>query len=348
MAASGVTCSTMVPNAVPLMRAVGDAHHVLHAGARELPRDRDVAGFGHAGRALRTDVLQHQHVVGVHVEVAIVDARREVLERSRRRPRAPRAPSAPRRRRLLDDRAARREVAAQHGDAALRIDRIGDRPHHVLRRSPGRRARAPRRACGRSPSAHRGAAAASARAAASPCRRPRGSPPCSAGRRASGRAAPASRGPCGRAPSRSISKPRRPAIAVRWTMPLVEPPIASSTRIAFSNAAGVRILSIVSRSRRSAPPARRSASAMRMRSAVTAGGEAPPGSVMPSASAMQAMVLAVPITEQVPDAGDELVVDVGDLLVVDLAGAKLAPVAPAVGAGADPLAAMRAGEHRAR
>jgi len=41
-------------------------------------------------------------------------------------------------------------------------------------------------------------------------------------------------------------------------------------------------------------------SAMRMRSAVTAGGEAPPGTVMPSASAMQAMVLAVPMTEQVP------------------------------------------------
>ena len=41
-------------------------------------------------------------------------------------------------------------------------------------------------------------------------------------------------------------------------------------------------------------------SATRMRSAVTAGGAAPPGTVMPRASAMQAMVLAVPITEQVP------------------------------------------------
>ena len=41
-------------------------------------------------------------------------------------------------------------------------------------------------------------------------------------------------------------------------------------------------------------------SATRMRSAVTAGGDAPPGHVMPSASAMQAIVLAVPITEQVP------------------------------------------------
>jgi hypothetical protein len=37
-----------------------------------------------------------------------------------------------------------------------------------------------------------------------------------------------------------------------------------------------------------------------MRSAVTAGGDAPPGTAMPSASATHAMVLAVPITEQVP------------------------------------------------
>ncbi len=39
---------------------------------------------------------------------------------------------------------------------------------------------------------------------------------------------------------------------------------------------------------------------MRMRSAVTAGADALPGSAMPSASATHAMVLAVPITEQVP------------------------------------------------
>ncbi|MNR48960.1 hypothetical protein D3C85_1682700 [compost metagenome] len=41
-------------------------------------------------------------------------------------------------------------------------------------------------------------------------------------------------------------------------------------------------------------------SAMRMRSEVTAGGVAQPGTVMPSASAIQAIVLAVPMTEQVP------------------------------------------------
>ena len=83
-------------------------------------------------------------------------------------------------------------------------------------------------------------------------------------------------------------------------MPLVEPPMASSTRIAFSNAAGVRIRSMVSLSRAIRTACAPVSSATRMRSAVTAGGDAPPGIVMPSASAMHAIVLAVPITEQVP------------------------------------------------
>ena len=83
-------------------------------------------------------------------------------------------------------------------------------------------------------------------------------------------------------------------------MPLVDPPIASSTRRALRMAAGVSTLSIV-RPSFARPTARAPVcSATRMRSAVTAGGDAPPGTVMPSASAMHAMVLAVPITEQVP------------------------------------------------
>ena len=83
-------------------------------------------------------------------------------------------------------------------------------------------------------------------------------------------------------------------------MPLVEPPMASSTRIAFSNALAVSTLSMVSRLLAICTATVPVSSATRMRAAVTAGGAAPPGTVMPSASAMQAMVLAVPITEQVP------------------------------------------------
>ena len=76
--------------------------------------------------------------------------------------------------------------------------------------------------------------------------------------------------------------------------------MASSTRIAFSKAFAVNTLSIVKRSRAICTASVPVCSAIRMRSAVTAGGEAPPGTIMPRASAMQAMVLAVPITEQVP------------------------------------------------
>ena len=89
-------------------------------------------------------------------------------------------------------------------------------------------------------------------------------------------------------------------MAVRWMMPLVEPPMASSTRSAFSNASALRMRSGVSCEFAIATAVAPLRSAMRMRSAVTAGGDAPPGSIMPSPSVTQAMVLAVPITEQKP------------------------------------------------
>ena len=92
----------------------------------------------------------------------------------------------------------------------------------------------------------------------------------------------------------------RPAIAVRWIIPFVEPPIASSTRSAFSKDFSVRIRSGVSLLRASSMAVLPDFSAMRMRSAVTAGADALPGKAIPSASATHAIVLAVPITEQVP------------------------------------------------
>ena len=84
-------------------------------------------------------------------------------------------------------------------------------------------------------------------------------------------------------------------------MPLVEPPMASSTRIAFSTDFAVTIsdgrgppVLIISIAQTPV------ASAARMRSACTAGMAAVSGRLMPSASATQAMVLAVPMTAQVP------------------------------------------------
>ena len=89
-------------------------------------------------------------------------------------------------------------------------------------------------------------------------------------------------------------------MAARWMTPLVEPPSASSTRAAFSTDAAVTILSGVRSDRARATARAPVASAARSRSACTAGIAAVPGSVMPSASAMAAMVEAVPMTAQVP------------------------------------------------
>ena len=89
-------------------------------------------------------------------------------------------------------------------------------------------------------------------------------------------------------------------MAVRWMMALVEPPIASSTRSAFSTDFAVMICDGRSGFFASSTARAPVASAARSRSACTAGMAAVPGSAMPSASAMDAIVEAVPITAQVP------------------------------------------------
>ncbi len=140
--------------------------------------------------------------------------------------------------------------------------------------------------------------------------------------------------------------PARPAIAARWRMPLVEPPSASRTRSALSTAAAVTTSD--GRGPRStiATACMPLASAARRRSAWTAGIAAVPGSVMPSVSARQAIVLAVPITMQVPAvvASRLSIAEISSAL--DRAGAVLRPEPPAVGAGAEPLVAVPAGHHR--
>jgi hypothetical protein len=98
--------------------------------------------------------------------------------------------------------------------------------------------------------------------------------------------------------------PSRPAAAVRCTKPLVDPPIACNTTIAFRKAAGV-----ITSEGFGAPFTAIAAanwplaSAERSRSACVAGIEAERGSASPIASTMQAIVLAVPITMQVPGVG---------------------------------------------
>src|SRR2546430_8124975 len=97
----------------------------------------------------------------------------------------------------------------------------------------------------------------------------------------------------------------RPASATRWMIALVEPPMAMSLRIALSKACAVR------RSEGLGPPAcasltarRPLASARARRRESGAGIAALPGSVMPRASAIEAIVDAVPMTMQWPDERD--------------------------------------------
>ncbi len=60
-------------------------------------------------------------------------------------------------------------------------------------------------------------------------------------------------------------------------------------------------------------------SATRILAADTAGGEAPPGTVKPIASAAHAMVEAVPITEQVPTLGTN------SLLICAISASSISP-----------------------
>ena len=101
--------------------------------------------------------------------------------------------------------------------------------------------------------------------------------------------------------SRVRSTPTRPAMARRCNTALVEPPIAPLVRIAFSKARLV-ITSEGFRSSFTISTIRRPESwAITRRRESTAGIAALPESAMPRASAMLAMVEAVPIVLQVPD-----------------------------------------------
>ena len=87
-------------------------------------------------------------------------------------------------------------------------------------------------------------------------------------------------------------------MALRWIGALVDPPMAEFTTMAFSNAARV----MMSEGRRSSRTISTIRSPVRYaiwaRSRYGAGMAADPGSCMPSASASEFMVVAVPIVEQ--------------------------------------------------
>ena len=103
----------------------------LTPALRELLRDRQVAGLRHRLGRMRAGVLQHQDVLGAHVERRIVDARGKIGERGEHHRHALVLEQLLVRRRALEDRALGREIAEQRHQAALRFKRL------VARRDDG-------------------------------------------------------------------------------------------------------------------------------------------------------------------------------------------------------------------
>ena len=94
--------------------------------------------------------------------------------------------------------------------------------------------------------------------------------------------------------------PARPAMAIKWIIALVEPPIAISTAVALSKAASVMISRGFKSSHTISTIRRPQAEAIKACAVSTAGIEEAPGRVIPRASDSAIMVAAVPITIQVP------------------------------------------------
>ena len=100
---------------------VRDPHHVAHACLQQLLRNRQHAPLGHPRPAQRAGMLQHEHRVGRDRQVGIVDARRQVVVVAEHHAPARCAPAARGvGRGLLDHGAVGRQVAAQRRRRRLR------------------------------------------------------------------------------------------------------------------------------------------------------------------------------------------------------------------------------------
>ena len=116
---SGETWRMTVPNAVPLIRASEIRTMSFTPARASFGRNRQVARLRHAG-ANRTRILQHQHIVCMHVEVRIVDARSEIFQVLEDHRASVVLEQTLVGRGALEDRAVRREVAEQREQTAVR------------------------------------------------------------------------------------------------------------------------------------------------------------------------------------------------------------------------------------
>lgn len=89
-------------------------------------------------------------------------------------------------------------------------------------------------------------------------------------------------------------------IAIKWTTAFVDPLMACRTVIAFRNDSFLRISCGVRFALATATAFAPVSSAIRRRAEETAGADAPRSGIKPRAAVIQAIVLAVPMTAQVP------------------------------------------------
>ena len=127
-AASGATCRTTVPYAVPLIRPSQIRTMSRTPCCEQLGRQRHVGDLRHARVALGAAAAQHQHRVGVDVEVGVVDPGVQVLDRVEDDGPAAVLQQVRGGGGRLDDGTGRREVAVQDGDPGVGLQRLGAEP----------------------------------------------------------------------------------------------------------------------------------------------------------------------------------------------------------------------------
>ena len=113
---------------------IRDAHHVFHTGSCQFLRYGQIACFGHARSAFGADVFQHQNIVGMDIQVRVVNACGQVCAVFKHHSAALVFHQARISGRLFDDGTRWGQVAAQHRHAALWVNGVVGRTDDGLRK----------------------------------------------------------------------------------------------------------------------------------------------------------------------------------------------------------------------
>src|ERR1019366_1350339 len=132
------TCSclgTGVQNHGPIAGAahprIADANHVVHPGRLELARNRNSTPLRHTRYSLGPTILQDQNRVSRYIQIGVVDARQHVAIVFKNHRYALMLQQTRRCCRRLQDGPPWHQVAMQHRDRTLLLQRIRERPDHI-------------------------------------------------------------------------------------------------------------------------------------------------------------------------------------------------------------------------